>query len=589
MPGTRVPKIKEALSLKTKLLIGALMAIIGMALYAPSYNYKFVYDDDAVVQDNRFVHKGLEGLNEIWSTSYFQGYNPNMNVNAFRPIPLTTFAIEYQSAGNNPQPYHITQIILYGLTGFFLFLFLSTLLWRYHPILPIVATLLFMVHPLHVEVVANIKSRDELLAFLNFSIAAWLLLKYIDTRKIWLIGLSLIAYAIALFSKESAITTLAIIPMMLYFFRNEKIGKIIITTSPYIILAIIFLVYRADVIGDDYIRSKYFDNSLLAVSGAERISSNIMVLGFYLWKTIFPHPLISDYSYNTLPNVDWSNYKVYLSLLAYGGLAWLFFKGFVKKKAYAFAVFYYTATISIFSSVILPGFSVYNDRFLYHPVLGICLLISCGLYHFLKREHEGEKIKPNDWTTFFKANAPVMAVVVLLAGLAIYKTEIRLPDWKDRYALFEKDVKQAPTNARMRKNYGGSLARMAIANQSSNPQLGREYAQQAIVELEAALAIYDRQATGYVHLGNMHTQLKDYTKAEEAFNKALKIDSRSHHAQVNLANIYYRTGRYQQSVNLLESMPKAQFTKNDYYLLSLAWGRYGDEAKAAQYRQLSGR
>lgn len=586
-PKRRLPKIEEPLSLKLKLLTAALMAVLAMALYAPSHNYNFVYDDDAVVQDNRFVHKGLDGLKEIWTSSYFQGYNPNMNVNAFRPVPLTTFAIEYQSAGNNPGPYHITQIVLYGLTGFFLFLFLSTLLYKYHPILPIMATLLFVVHPLHVEVVANIKSRDELLAFLNFAIAAWLLLKYIDTRKIWLLVPSLLAFSIALFSKESAVTTLAIIPAMLYFFREIKWSKILLTLAPYLGLVIIFLICRDNVIGNNPIESKFFDNSLLAAKGVERVSSNIMVLGFYLFKSIFPHPLISDYSYNTLPNVDWANYKVYLSLLAYGGLIYFLFKGLFRKKAYSFAIFYYFATISIFSSVLFPGFSVYNDRFLYHPVLGICLLISCGLYHFIKKDKEGFPSK--DWRTFLSGNAIVLAIIVLLSSLAIFKLENRLPDWKDRYVLFEKDVKKAPNNARMRKNYGGSLARQAIASQSDNPELAKEYANQAIVELEAALKIYERQSTGYVHLGNMHTLLGNYPQAEDAFNKALSIDSRSHHAQVNLANIYYRTGRYLEAINLLEGMSRAQFTQNDYYLLSLAWSRFGDEAKAQDYRVLSGR
>lgn len=587
-PAKKISGIKEPISLKWKMIIGVLFAVLAMGLYAPSYNYDFVYDDDAVIQDNRFVHKGMDGLKDIWTTSYFRGYNENMNVNAFRPVPLTTFALEYQYAGLNSSPYHITQIILYGLTGFFLFFFLSTLLWKYHPILPIAAVLFFIVHPLHVEVVANIKSRDELIAFLSYCVAGWLLLKHIDTHKLWALVLSLLFYTVALFSKESIITTMAIIPAMLYYFRDLKWTRIVGLTAPFLILAVFFLGYRYSVIGSDYIETKFFDNSLLAAEGTgEKIASRINVLGFYLYKTIVPHPLISDYSYNTLANVGWNSFKVYLSILAYGGLIWLFLKGLLSKKVYSFAVLYYFATVSIFSNVLFPGFAVYNDRFLYHPVLGISILLSWGIYQLVKVEENGQQIK--DLSHFVKVNVIPLLLIGIIAGLGIFKLESRLPDWKDRYALFAKDSKQAPNNARMRKNYGGSLARQALATQKTDPQASRNYANQAIVELENALHIYERQATGHIHLGNMHTLLKDYDKAEEAFSNALKFDPSSYHAQVNLANIYYRKGRYQESVNLLESMSKTHFTKNDYNLLSLAWGRYGDSEKAAYYRKLAGR
>ncbi|RMG79212.1 MAG: tetratricopeptide repeat protein [Bacteroidetes bacterium] len=572
---------------RTQWIIGVLFAILSMGLYFPSHDFDFVYDDDAVIQDNRYVHKGLDGIKDIWSTSYFKGYNEFMNVNAFRPIPLTTFALEYELGGLNPAVYHRTQIILYGLTGLFLFLFLSTLLRGYSPVLPVLTTLFFIVHPLHVEVVANIKSRDELLAFLNFSLAAWLLLRYIDQDRRWAFGLSLFFYTIGLFSKESAVTTLAIIPAMLYYFRDVSWSKMATTTLPYLVLALIFIGWRSQVIGDDYIQTKYFDNSLLAASGfAERVASNIMVLGFYLLKTIFPHPLVSDYSYSTIENVGWDSWTVYASLVAYGALIWLFFKGLKTRKVYSFAIFYYFATVSIFTSILFPGFSVYNDRFLYHPVLGICLLAGYGI-SLLFKPVSGET-QGVQWLSLVKKNPIPIAVSLLLAGLAIAKTESRLPDWKNRYVLFEKDSKRTPNNARMRKNYGGSLARQALRTQSSDPAASREYAKQAIEELKSALAIYDRQETGYIHLGNMYTVLSDYDQAEAAFKKALEINPNSHHAKVNLANIYYRKGQYADAVNLLENMPKTHFTKQDYHLLSLAWAKYGDETKAAHYQKLAG-
>ena len=127
------PSVKEAIPNRWKWAIGAAMAVLAMAIYSPSINYGFVYDDDAVIKDNRFVKQGLAGLDEIWSTSYFEGYDENMIARAFRPVPLSTLAFEVEMFGLNTKVHHAANILFYGLTGLFLFLFLSKLMRGHHP------------------------------------------------------------------------------------------------------------------------------------------------------------------------------------------------------------------------------------------------------------------------------------------------------------------------------------------------------------------------------------------------------------------------------------------------------------------------
>src|SRR5690606_28198008 len=117
--------------------------------------------------------------------------------------------------------------------------------------------------------------------------------------------------------------------------------------------------------------------------------------------------------------------------------------------------------------------------------------------------------------------------------------ESHLPYWKDRYALFRHDVELAPQNARMRKNYGGSLARLAVENQVDNTDLAKQYATQAIEQLEYALKLYDGMATGYIHIGNMHIILHQYDEAIAALQKALQHDSQNYYAKASLGNVYY--------------------------------------------------
>ena len=584
-----IPHIQEAIPTRWKLIIAAVLAALAMAVYAPSYDYDFVYDDDAVVKENRYVQQGLDGLPEIWTTSYFQGYDEGIIARAYRPVPLTTLALECEIWGLNATVNHIFNLLFYGLTAFFLFLTLSKLMRDHHPALPIITCLLFVLHPIHLEVVANIKSRDTMLGFLNFVLASWFLLKHLDNRKILPLFISLIFYAIGLFSKESVITLAAVIPLMLYFFRDYKLGKILKITLPYAGAVVLFLIVRTSILGglNAGIQLTYLDNSLLAADGfAQRSASNLLVLGHYLLKTVFPHPLISDYSYSTLPIVNWNDWRVYAALLANLGLLALGILGFAKRKIYGFGALLYFITVSIFTSLLITNVSAYNDRFLYIPVLGICFLIAWLLIKLVKKIGEPTA---SPIASFFRNNFVPVAIVAILASLSILKIEGHLPYWKDRFVLFDHDVKLAPNNARMRKNHGGSLARLAVDHQEDDPAKAREYAQLAINELDTALSIYPNIPTGYIHKGNMNIILGNYTEAEAALREALKFDPDNYYSLTSLGNLLYRTDRYEDAAAMLERIPAGLRKPNDYYLLSLVYERLGNNEKTNEYLRLSGR
>jgi hypothetical protein len=575
---------------KRKITIALVLAVISLAVYSPSYNYDFVYDDDAVVKDNRYVQQGLNGLGKIWTTSYFQGYDETMIARAYRPVPLSTLAIEYHFWGLNATVNHISNLIFYSLTAVFLFLFLAKLLREHQSVFPIIVCLLFLLHPIHIEVVGNIKSRDTMLGFLNLIIAYWLLLKYIDNRRLIILVLSLGFYLVALFSKEEVITSLAVIPLMLWFFRKTTLKQIAITSLPYFFAVLAYMAVRSVILGgfNEGVTLTVLDNSLLgAANFSERSASNILVLGHYLLKTVFPHPLISDYSFSTIPLVNWDDWRVYFSLLANLVMLALGVIGLIKRQVYGFGPLYYFCSVSIFTSIVTPNVSAYNDRFIYSPVLGICFLFT---WLFLKLLHKsGYADEPQPVKAFLKSNFFLVAVISLIGSASIFKIASHLPVWKNRYALFEHDAKLAPQNARMRKNHGGSLARLALEFQEKDKAKSEEFARKAIVELEASLSIYNRMPTGYIHLGNMYIMLNQYDKAEEMLNVALKLDHDNYYARNSLGNIYYRTGRYKEGIDLFERIEAGQRTKNDYYLLSLLYERYGESAKASYYRQLSGR
>ena len=122
-----------------------------------------------------------------------------------------------------------------------LFNLLIRLLKNIPPVLIGAIVLLFTVHPLHTEVVASVKSRDELLAGLFLLLSWFYFLKYLDESKRGALHRSLALFALASFTKESAIAFVAILPLSAVMFRNSNIKDAIKNVLPFAAVSIFYL------------------------------------------------------------------------------------------------------------------------------------------------------------------------------------------------------------------------------------------------------------------------------------------------------------------------------------------------------------
>ena len=185
--------------------------LLTLACYAPTIGYDFALEDTPVITQNQFTQKGISGIPEILSHDTFRGFfREDKNLVAggrYRPLSLVFFALEKSVAGG-PWFHHLINVLLYVLTVLLVFGFLRTALVRlFSPNhanwTASLAAILFAVHPIHTEVVAKIKGRDEILAFLLGLVALWIFWKPGSgmLRK----GAALILFTLALFSKENAI------------------------------------------------------------------------------------------------------------------------------------------------------------------------------------------------------------------------------------------------------------------------------------------------------------------------------------------------------------------------------------------------
>lgn len=297
------------------------LALLSLALYGNTLSNGFVMDDNAAIVGNRIVGQGISAIPEIFSTPYHQGFNAYSH-GLYRPFTLSLFAVEYQLGGGSPFPGHLLNVLLFTADVLLLFLLLSTLFGAEKTTMRFIAALLFTLLPIHTEVVANIKSQDELLSFFFSFLSLLVLMKYADSGKIGALLGGLLLLFLALLSKESASVFLGINAVLFLEFYNKKklrTASILLGTAVVVGLFIfirfrVLNAYGAGEIGNVFVGQ----NSLAGIASFwPREATAMFIAGKYLWLMLVPIGLVCDYSYNSIPAASFADLSVILSLLAY--------------------------------------------------------------------------------------------------------------------------------------------------------------------------------------------------------------------------------------------------------------------------------
>jgi len=237
---------------KTKLLI---IFILAIAIYANSIANDYALDDSIVITENMFTEKGFAGVGDHFRNELFYGFFKDASKanlvagGRYRPLSVAMFAVEYGLVGEEPWLGHFINVLLYGFTGIMLYLVLAYLFKgskteNRSVLLPFLATILYVTHPIHTEVVANIKGRDEILALLGALVTMYYILRAHGEKSIKLLLAGTVIFFFTLLAKENAVTFLAVIPIALYFFRKASLPELIKHTAPLVAVVGVFLVIR---------------------------------------------------------------------------------------------------------------------------------------------------------------------------------------------------------------------------------------------------------------------------------------------------------------------------------------------------------
>lgn len=514
-----------------------------VVLYAVTLGFDFVLDDEIMTRGNKFVTKGIAGIGDIFTHGTLYGFN-GMNDQSYRPLMLANFAIEKSFFGGSAGAYHFFNVFYFALACGVFYLFLKRALGA-GSLIPFLAALFFVAHPIHTEVVANIKSRDEILSFMFVALSLLYVLKYVQNGyRFKYLFISLVSFLAATLSKETGLAMLGLIPLTLWFFTDLKPGRIVSITSFFLAPVALYFLMRFSAMDNMFFSGDINDivNNTLsgAKTGGEWFASRTMILGKYLKLLVFPHPLSYDYSYNQVPLVGLSDIGFIVSLVLYLILTGLFIGGFVAKKLFAYAIGFYAIMMVLVSNFITPIGATMAERFLFSASAGFCIALGWGMVVLAEKFHVSKNFLYG-----------LVGVILLLYTI---KTYSRTQVWATQLTLFESGLKTAPNSARAQNHYG-SYWRM-LAEGIPNPQDKNRaaYFAKSTEYYQKALDIYPAYAEAQYNLGVSYLGLNQMDEAKVALEKTLKIDSTYQGALNNLAVIYFRKGDNQTALNFWDKL-----------------------------------
>ena len=564
--------------------VASALVLVAIAVYAGTLDAGFPLDDEIQVQNNVYI-RNPAGMLGIFARETWPGY-------VYRPLPTFTYALTYALVGPSPWLYHLTSVLLHAAVAALAYFCLRRVL---DGTVAAVGALLFAVHPVHVEAVASIANRTELLVAV-LGLAGLLAVVPApgarpssrgDTTLRIVVGT--LCFLGALLSKESAATMFLLLPLLVATQRDGVLARHAIATRSFwtdlvrgcwpgaVALGLAtsaYFVARSRVLtrllADSVIAP--IDNWLVTLPPLERAWRAFALLGRYVGTAIAPRGLSADYSSATAGMArDLTSPEALLHLALAAGVVLALAIGLWRRSRFwAFVGGWFLASFAITSNVAFPIGVVFADRLAYLPSLAICALLA--------------------WALLRLSSAPVRrfaiaGVVLLFAGLTASYGEV----WHDNRTLLLYELRTSPESAWVHAGLGNELLRagahgparhhfhealrihpthMHAAHGLALIELAEGDQVEGRAWLERALAFDPGFAPSLNALGFLELDAGKPNHAGELFVRALNADNGSDQARVGLVAATLRTGNLAQAAVLRDELMALDASRTDLRELS---------------------
>jgi tetratricopeptide (TPR) repeat protein len=511
------------------LLISLVLVVATLSVYWQVRGFGFIdYDDGAYVKDNPYVTGGLSWATVRWAFT-------TSHVCNWHPLTWLSLMLDVQLFGVNPGAHHLVNVLVHAANTVLLFWTLRRMTDAVWPSAFVAA--LFAIHPLHVESVAWIAERKDVLSTLFWLLTLAGYLHYV--RRPGRLRYVLVAapLALGLMAKPMLVSLPAILLLLDYWPLRRlelslsdpkksavNLGRRIIEKLPLFALVGLssvatFLAQRS---GGGVVPFSVIPFSL-------RVQNAFVAYARYILLMLWPSGLAAFYPHAREALPVW---QPLLSILALGGATVAVLAGARRFPYLGVGWLWYLGTLVPVIGVIQVGDQALADRYTYVPLIGLFLMAAWGVRDCVAR-----------WR-IPKSAAGVGAAAVLLALAAC--TAVQVGYWRDSITLFEHALKVTPDNYLAHKVLGVALC----------DEAGRY--EEAAAHCRAAIAVNPSDADLHYNLGNALLGLGKADEAIAAYQKTLTLDPRYVKARYNLGNAHARQARYQEAAACYGEVVEAQ-------------------------------
>ena len=480
-----------------------------LCVYWQITNHEFIsYDDGCYVTENSIVRSGLTIDGIVWAFTTFHAGN-------WHPLTWLSHMLDCELYGLNPMGHHWTSLQIHLTNTLLLFFILKCMtgaLWR-----SAFVAALFALHPLHVESVAWVAERKDVLSAFFGMLALLAYCRY--TKQPSLVGYLLIILFLSMgLMAKPMLVTLPFLFLLLDFwplerFRFATVSRLVLEKIPLFVPVVISscLTFMAQQSGGAVMPLESFSLKV-------RIANAFVSYASYVVKAIWPHDLSVFYPH---PGDALPLWQVFGAILLVAGASFLATRCLKKYPYIAVGLFWYLGTLVPVIGLVQVGPQAMADRYTYIPLIGLFIIIAWGFSDLSTGRH-------------YRKIVPALFAVIILSALTT-RTFFQLGYWRNSIILFEHAINVTDNNYLAHNNLGAAL-------------LEKGKPDEAALHLKEALRI---EPGCRAVLYNLGTALSNQGKPDEAvlhYNDMLKINPKDAIVHNNLADVLSAQGKLNEAV-----------------------------------------
>jgi len=541
---------------RQRLMIYIILAAVTAAVYRQVHHFEFINFDDVIyITENPMIQSGISLNGFYWSfgSKYFGLWNP---------LVWLSFMVDHQLYGLNAGGYHVTNLILHILSTlllFWLFCRMTGTVWR-----SAFVAAFFALHPLHVESVAWVSERKDVLSAFFWMLTLCFYVYYTEKPAIKRYLLIVFSFVLALLSKPMVITLPVIMILLDYWplrrFESRK-GNLLLwqlkEKLPLFVLSIVFSIITISAQYKTGGRDLYF-------SLVSRVSNALVSFMIYLEKTFWPHNLAVFYPFPAeIPTIQVISATILIiTVTAFTIVA-------MKRFPALFTGWtWFVVTIALVIGIIPIGDFSMADRYHYLPSIGIAIMLAWGIPYFITNGQ-------------IRKNVLLPAGIMVLAVMAFLSWR-QCGYWENNHKLLNHALKVTRNNYLAHINLGSVLLtegkiheaiyhynranqimpnNIMVYNNRGKAHAGLGLYESATADFGEAIRLNPDHADSYYNRGIIYHQLGRYQPAVQDFTETIRLQPDNALAYFNRGNAYINLGQYQQAI---DDFSKSISLKPDY-------------------------